>query len=65
MAEANSTAAMALIDDALQKLGRARLAVDLAGDLMERSRREIDTAGDAIASAAIELRKLMVKPLRQ
>lgn len=58
MAYLNSDAAVALIDAALQGLGKARLAVDLAGDLLEKSRGELDTAGDKIAAAAVELREL-------
>jgi hypothetical protein len=58
MAEGNSNAAVALIDDALERLGKARLAVDLAGDLLRDSRRQLDVAGDKIAAAAIELRDL-------
>lgn len=60
MVDANvSAAAAALIDDALQKLGKARLSLDLARDLLEKGSSELATAGDKIASAAIELRDLM------
>ena len=64
MVERNSNAAMALIDDALERLGKARLAVDLAGDLLDTSRRQLDVAGEKIAAAAVELREL-AKAVRQ
>jgi hypothetical protein len=58
MVEGNSSAALALIDDSLERLGKARLSLGLAGDLLASSRKELDTAGDAIASAAVQLREL-------
>ena len=64
MVERNSNAAMALIDDALERLGKARLAVDLDGDLLDSSRRQLDVAGAKIAAAAVELRDL-AKAVRQ
>lgn len=61
MVERNGNAGIALISDALERLGKARLSVDLAGDLLEQSRRELGRAGDIIAAAAIELRNLIGK----
>jgi PBP1b-binding outer membrane lipoprotein LpoB len=55
----NSAPARALIDDALQRLGTARLSLDLAKDLLQRTSGELDRAGDRIASAAVELRTLL------
>jgi hypothetical protein len=54
----NANPALALIDDALQRLGKARLSLGLAKDLMVRGESELDSASDRIASAAIELRDL-------
>ena len=59
MVARNDTAAMAVLNDALERLGRARLSIDLAADLMTSSRRELDLAGDKVASAAVELRALV------
>jgi hypothetical protein len=51
--------ALTLIHDALQRLGKARLSLDLAKDLMVRGADELTNASDRIASAAIELRDLI------
>ena len=51
--------ARALIDDALQRLGKARLSLDLARDLLDKGKSELETAGDRIAAVAIELRTLL------
>ena len=60
MADKDTAAAIAaLIDDALHKLGKARLSMELAGDLLEQSKGAIGTAGDRVAAAAIELRELV------
>lgn len=48
--------ALTLINDALQRLGKARLSLDLAKDLMVRGQDELTNASDRIGSAAIELR---------
>jgi hypothetical protein len=48
--------ATALIDDALDRLGKARLSVDMAADLLTRSKSELLTASDKIAAAAVELK---------
>ena len=49
----------ALVNDALQKLGKARLQLDLAKDLMNSTEHTLTYAGDKVASAAIELRELV------
>ena len=54
-----NTSALALIHDALQRLGTARLSLDLAKDLMEKGEHELNSASDRIASAAVELRTLL------
>jgi hypothetical protein len=54
-----TTSAIALINDALQRLGKARLSLDLAKDLMERGGHELLSASDRIAAAAIDLRDLV------
>lgn len=51
-------ALLALLDDVLQRLGKARLSLDLARDLFDKAGNECATAGDKIASAAIEVRAL-------
>jgi hypothetical protein len=51
--------ALSLINDALQRLGKARLSLDLAKDLMVKGQSEMAVASDKIASAAIELRSLL------
>jgi hypothetical protein len=56
-----NTSALTLINDALQRLGKARLSLDLAKDLMVRGADELTNASDRIASAAIELRDLINK----
>lgn len=53
--------ALTLINDALQRLGKARLSLDLAKELMVRGEDELTNASDRIASAAIELRDLINK----
>jgi hypothetical protein len=40
-------------------LGKARLSLDLAKDLMVKGQDELTNASDRIASAAIELRSLV------
>jgi hypothetical protein len=55
----NTAPARALIDDALQRLGRARLALDLARDLLAMETQALTSAGERIASAAAELRPLL------
>jgi hypothetical protein len=53
MADFNHTApAKALIDDALQRLGKARLSLDLARDLLDLGGTELATAADKLAAAA-------------
>ncbi|HEY2781063.1 MAG TPA: hypothetical protein VGI90_09805 [Steroidobacteraceae bacterium] len=59
MATANSTAAIAVLNDALERLGKARLSLDLARDLLANGGRELHSAGDRIADAATELRALV------
>jgi hypothetical protein len=44
--------ARAPIDDALQRLGKARLSLDLAKDLLDVGGRELATAADRLAAAA-------------
>jgi hypothetical protein len=61
MADLNHNPAVVLINDALQRLGKARLSLDLAKDLMEKGEHELNSASDRIASAAIELRDLLNK----
>lgn len=51
--------ALSLINDALQRLGKARLSIDLAKDLVVKGQSEMTAASDKIASAAIELRALI------
>jgi hypothetical protein len=53
--------ALTLIHDALQRLGKARLSLDLAMELMTKGEDELTNASDRIASAAIELRELINK----
>ena len=55
----SSAPARALIDDALQRLGKARLSLDLARDLLDKGKSELETAGDRIAAVAVELRALI------
>jgi hypothetical protein len=57
MADCNCNAKAAL-DDAVQKIGRARLAVDLAHDLIDGAHRQIGTANDALATAGTLLQSL-------
>ena len=53
MATDNNTApAEALIKDALQRLGKARLSLDLTRDLLEMGGKELATAADNLAAAA-------------
>jgi hypothetical protein len=60
MANGNYTVtAIALVNDALQKLGNARLQLDLAKDLMASTEHALTHAADKVASAAIELRDLV------
>jgi hypothetical protein len=59
LANPDNTPALTLINDALQRLGKARLSLDLAKDLMVRGEDELTNASDRIASAAIELRDLV------
>jgi hypothetical protein len=56
LANPDNTPALVLINDALQRLGKARLSLDLAKDLMVRGEGELTNASDRIAWAAIELR---------
>jgi hypothetical protein len=51
--------ARALIDDALQRLGTARLSLDLAKDLLDEGGAQIASAGERIATAAGELRAML------
>jgi hypothetical protein len=51
--------ARTLIDDALQRLGTARLSLDLAKDLLDKGGAEIASAGERIAAAAGELRAML------
>ena len=51
--------AIALVNDALQKLGKARLQLDLAKDLLTTTEHALTHAGDKVASSAIELRDLV------
>jgi N-acetylglucosamine-6-phosphate deacetylase len=51
--------AVVLVNDALQKLGKVRLQLDLAKDLMTSTEHALTHAGDKVASAAIELRELV------
>jgi hypothetical protein len=65
-ADGNSNApARALIDDALQRLGKARLSLDLARDLLTQGNTELTTIGGRIASVAAELRGLLPPPIDQ
>jgi hypothetical protein len=53
MATDNNTApAEALIKDALQRLGKARLSLDLTRDLLEMGGKELAAAADNLAAAA-------------
>jgi hypothetical protein len=53
MADLHSNApAEALIKDALQRLGKARLSLDLTRDLLEMGGKELATAADNLAAAA-------------
>jgi hypothetical protein len=54
-----NTPALELIRDALQRLGKARLSLDLAKGFMQQGEQELLSASDRIASAAIELRDLL------
>jgi hypothetical protein len=44
--------ARALIKDALQRLGKARLSLDLTRDLLDLGATELATAADKLAAAA-------------
>jgi hypothetical protein len=56
MADLHSNApAEALIKDALQRLGKARLSLGLANDLLDVGGRELATAADNLAAAAARL----------
>lgn len=60
MVETNDSAvAVALVEDTLRRLGKARLALDLARILMAQSSSRWKTASDKIASAETELRMLV------
>lgn len=48
-----------ILADVLDRLGKARLSLDLARDLLTTIRSECDTAGDKIAAAAIEVRAMI------
>lgn len=50
--------ARALIDDALQRLGKARLSLGLARELLTKGSAELTTASERIAAAAADLRTL-------
>jgi exonuclease VII small subunit len=50
---------LALLDDVLQRLGKARLSLDMARDLFERADSECTTAGQKIEAAATEVRQLV------
>jgi hypothetical protein len=54
MADSNYTAptTRALIEDTLQRLGQARLAMSLARDLLDKSTDEINAAQDAVRRIA-------------
>jgi ubiquinone/menaquinone biosynthesis C-methylase UbiE len=51
-----------LIDDALQRLGKARLSLDLARDLLTQGSAELTTASARIAAAAVDLRIALATP---
>jgi hypothetical protein len=57
MADHSNAPARALIDDALQRLGKTRLLLDLARDLFTRGSAELTTAGLRIAAAADDLKR--------